>query len=161
MTTDEWVRIFVGVVTAITTVIGGIVRSNRAGRLRKELKDELLILKRLPPGAAAKPLIREGIERKSSELAALTLVPTRPWVFILAFFAFTALGAVVLVLILEGTGPLLFQAGAARGFINWLYVSIGVAASILLLRGLRSLKGERERLKRSSSRMPPETDTRT
>lgn len=154
MTTDEWVRIFVGVVTAVTTVVSGIVRSNRAGRIRKELKDDLLIFRRLPAGSAARPLLRQGIEGKSSELAALTLVPTSPWVFVYAFFSFTALGAVILVLVLEGPGPLLFQAGAARGIINWLYLAIGVVASVLLVRSMKSLKRERELLKVAPSRTP-------
>lgn len=146
MTTDEWVRVFVGVVTAITTVVSGIVGSNRAGRVRKELKDDLLIFRRLPAGSTARPLLRQGIEGKASELAALTLVPASPRVFVYAFLSFTALGAVILVLILEGPGPLLFREGTDRGIINWLYLVIAVVASILLVRSLKSLKRQRERL---------------
>jgi hypothetical protein len=67
MTTDEWVAIFVGVVTAITTVISGIVRSSRAARLRKELADDLAIYQRMVSGSSARPLLREGIDRKSAE----------------------------------------------------------------------------------------------
>ena len=147
MTTDELVAIFVGVVTAVTTVVSGIVRSGRAARLRKELQDDLAIFHKMPSGSSARPLLREGIDRKSADLAALTLVPMKASVFIYAFLAFTALGVVVLVLVLEGAGPLLFQAGPGRGLINWLYVVVGVAALILLTRSIRSLSDSRARIR--------------
>jgi hypothetical protein len=151
MTTDELVAIFVGVVTAITTVVGGIVRSGKAARLRKELQDDLVIFNRMPSGATARPLLREGIDRKSADLVALTLVPMKASVLVYAFLVFIALGVVVIVLALEGAGPLLFQAGPGRGLINWLYLAIGVTALILLVRSIRALANERARVRSFAS----------
>jgi hypothetical protein len=156
MTTDEWVAIFVGVVTAITTVISGIVRSSRAARLRKELADDLAIYQRMVSGSSARPLLREGIDRKSAELVALTLVPMRTSLFVYAFLTFIALGVVVLVLVLEGPGPLLFQAGSGRGLINWLYLAIGVTALIQLVRGMRALAKDRARVISIASNPQPD-----
>lgn len=159
MTTDELVAIFVGVVTAITTVVSGIVRSGKAARLRKELADDLVIFNRMPSGSTARPLLREGINRKSADLAALTLVPMKATIFVYAFLAFTAFGVVVLVLALEGAGPLLFQAGTGRGFVNWLYVVIGAAALILLVRSIRTLDTERARIRSFASHTPPQEES--
>ncbi len=152
MTTDELVAIFVGIVTAVTTVVSGIVRSGKAARLRKELEDDLVIFQRLPSGSSALPLLREGIDRKSADLAALTLVPMKLSLFVYAFLAFVAWGVVIIVFVLEGPEPLLFQAGAGRGLINWLYILIGVGAITLLVRGMRALAKERDRVRGSASR---------
>lgn len=147
MTTDELVAIFVGIVTAVTTVVSGIVRSGKAARLRKELADDLVIFQRLPSGSSARPLLREGIDRKSADLAALTLVPMKVSVLFYAFLAFVAWGVVIIVFVLEGPGPLLFQAGFGRGLINWLYILIGIAALSAFVRGMRALARERDRVR--------------
>ncbi len=159
MTTDELVAIFVGAVTAITTVVSGIVRSGKAARLRKELQDDLVIFNRMPSGSTARPLLRDGIDRKSAELATLTLVPMKASILVYAFLTFTAFGVVILVLVLEGAGPLLFQAGPGRGLINWLYVAIGVAALILLVRSIGALSNERARVRRFASSTAPRQES--
>lgn len=147
MTTDELVALFVGVVTALTTVVSGIVRSSRAARLRKELDDDLRIYQKLPSGSGARPLLREGIDRKSADLAALTLVPMRASVFIYAFLTFILWGVVIIVYILEGPGPLRFEAGVGRGLVNWLYIAGGLVALTLLIRSIRVMTRQRDRVR--------------
>jgi len=44
MTTNEWVAVFVGIVTVITTVAGGFLRSGRAARLRKAITEDQAIV---------------------------------------------------------------------------------------------------------------------
>ncbi|HYI33409.1 MAG TPA: hypothetical protein VEX88_08115 [Glaciibacter sp.] len=147
MTTEELVAIFVGVVTALTTVVSGIVRSSRAARLRRQLEEDLRIYQRLPSGSGARPLLREGIDRNSADLVALTLVPMRSSVFIYAFLAFVFWGVVIIVYVLEGPGPLLFAAGVGRGLVNWLYIVGGLVALTLLVRSFRVMTRQRERVR--------------
>lgn len=77
MTTNEWVAVFVGIVTAITTLAGSVVRSGRASQLRKAISDDLALAKALPDGQRARPSLEIGIERQSAELAAIVLHPLR------------------------------------------------------------------------------------
>lgn len=145
MTTDELVAIFVGLVTAITTVVGGSIRSSRATRLRKSIAEDLAILQGLPPGQAARPALQEGVQRQSAELAALVLHPTRTSAYFWAFLAFVFWGVVLIVYVTEGWGPLLFAEGVGRGLVNWFYVVAGAIAVILFLRGARAAARERAR----------------
>jgi len=145
VTTNEWVAIFVGIVTAITTVVGGTISSSRVSRLRKSIAEDLSILKSLPLGQPARPALKEGVERQSAELAALVLHPMKTSVFVYAFVAFIMWGVVLIVYVTEGPGPLMFAKGVGRGLVNWAYVVVGLAAFVLFLRGVRRAARERAR----------------
>lgn len=149
MTTDELVAIFVGIVTAITTVVGGTVRSSRAPRLRKGIADDLAIYQSLPSGSGARPAIREGIDRQSAELAALVLHPTKASAFIYAFVVFIVWGVVTIVYVIEGPAPVLFQAGFGRGLVHWAYLAAGLIALVLFVRVVRDVNRQRARLRAS------------
>ena len=146
MTTEELVAIFVGVVTALTTVVGGAIRSNRASRIRKSLAEDLTIYQLLPSGSGARRSLHDGIDRQSAELAVLVLHPMKASVYVCAFLIFLVWGVVTIVYVLEGPGPLLFQAGVGRGLTNWAYLVIGLIAVILLVRNVREVAGQRARL---------------
>lgn len=137
MTTNEWVAVFVGIVTAITTVVGGSLRSGRAVRLRKAIAEDQAIAKSLPPEYRARAALQIGIERQSAELAAILLHPTRARTLAYAFFAFLFWGVVLIVYLTEGPGPLAFGEGVRRGLINWAYIVAGVAAFTLCLSEIR------------------------
>lgn len=67
MTTNEWVAVFVGIVTAITTVVGGAIRSSRASRLRKGITEDLAIVNALPlAGSRDGRSMRRSIVRPQS-----------------------------------------------------------------------------------------------
>ena len=149
MTTEELVTIFVGVVTALTTVVGGAIRSNRAARLRKSISEDLAIFQLLPSGAGARPSLREGIDRQSTELAVLVLHPMKASVYVYAFLIFLVWGVVTIVYVLEGPGPLLFAEGFGRGLANWAYLVIGLTAVILLVRTVREVGRQRASLQGS------------
>ena len=146
MTTEELVAIFVGIVTALTTVVGGAIRSNRASRLRKSLAEDLAIVQLLPSGSGARPSLRDGIDRQSAELAVLVLYPMKASVYVYAFLIFLVWGVVTIVYVLEGPGPMLFQAGFGRGLTNWAYLVIGLIAAILLVRTVRQVGRQRASL---------------
>lgn len=145
VTTNEWVAIFVGIVTAITTVVGGTISSSRVSRLRKSIAEDLAILKSLPLGQPARPSLKEGVERQSAELAALVLHPMKTSVFVYAFVAFIMWGVVLIVYVTEGPAPLMFAKGVGRGLVNWAYAVVGLAAFVLFLRGVRRTARERAR----------------
>lgn len=145
MTTNEWVAVFVGIVTAITTVVGGAIRSSRASQLRKAIAEDLAIVKSLPPGQGARPALEEGIDRQTAELAALVLHPMKTSLFISAFLVFLMWGVVLIVYVTEGFGPLAFAEGVGRGLVNWAYVVVGLAALVTFVRGARRVARERAR----------------
>lgn len=145
VTTNEWVAVFVGIVTAITSVAGGAIRSGRASQLRKAISDDLAIVKALPVGRGARPGLEAGIERQSAELAAIVLHPMRPALFIYAFVGFVMWGVALIVYLTEGPRPLMFAEGLGRGVVNWAYVVVGVIAFALFLRGVRRTAIERSR----------------
>lgn len=147
MTTEELVAIFVGVVTALTTVVGGAIRSNRASRLRKSLSEDLAIYQLLPSGSGARPSLRDGIDRQSAELAVLVLHPMKTSVYVYAFLIFLVWGVATIVFVLEGPGPLLFAEGFGRGLVNWAYLVIGLTAVILLARTVREVGRQRAALR--------------
>ena len=149
MTTEELVTIFVGVVTALTTVVGGAIRSNRAARIRKSLSEDLTIFQLLPSGSGARPSLRDGIDRQSTELAVLVLHPMKASVYVYAFLIFLVWGVVTIVYLLEGPGPLLFAEGTGRGLANWAYLAVGLVAVILLVRTVRDVGRKRASLARS------------
>jgi hypothetical protein len=168
VTTNEWVAVFVGIVTAITTVVGGTISSSRVSRLRKAIAEDLAIVNALPLGQAARTSLKEGVARQSAELAALVLHPMRASTFIFAFVAFVMWGVVLIVYITEGSGPLMFAEGVGRGLVNWVYLIVGLTAFVLFLRGVRRTAGERARERASmlgrtgaerSRRSPSEADT--
>lgn len=143
VTTNEWVAIFVGIVTAITTVVGGTISSSRVSRLRKAIAEDLAIVNALPLGEAARTSLKEGVARQSAELAALVLHPMRASTFIFAFVAFVMWGVVLIVYLTEGSGPLRFAEGVGRGLVNWVYLIVGLTAVVLFLRGVRGTARER------------------
>ena len=145
MTTNEWVAVFVGIVTAITTVGGGFLRSSRAVQLRKAIAEDLAIVQSPVLDQAARSALQTGIERQSAELAAIVLHPMRARVFVYAFFAFLFWGVVLIVYLTEGPRPLAFAEGAGRGLTNWAYVVAGVIAFSLCLNGIRGTTRERSR----------------
>jgi hypothetical protein len=145
VTTNEWVAIFVGIVTAITTVVGGTISSSRVARLRKAVADDLAIVNALPLGHAARPSLKEGVARQTAELAARVLHPMSASTFISAFVAFVMWGVVLIVYVTEGSGPLMFAEGVGRGLVNWAYLVVGLAAFVLFLRGVRRTARERAR----------------
>jgi hypothetical protein len=145
VTTNEWVAVFVGIVTAITTVVGGAIRSSRASQLRKAISDDLAIVKSLPKEQSARPALEAGIERQSAELAALVLHPMRASVLAYAFLAFVMWGVVLIVYLTEGSRPLAFAEGVGRGLTNWAYIVAGLGAFVLFLRGIRRVAMERSR----------------
>ena len=145
MTTNEWVAVFVGIVTVITTLAGSAIRSGRATQLRRAVSGDLAIVKALPAEHSARRALEEGIERQSAELAAIVLHPTRTRVFIYGFVGFLMWGVVLIVYITEGPGPLLFAEGAGRGLINWVYVVVGLVALGLCLYGIRRTATQRSR----------------
>lgn len=145
VTTNEWVAIFVGIVTAITTVVGGAISSSRVSRLRRAIADDLAIMNSLPLGQEARPSLKEGVARQSAELAALVLHPIRASVFIYAFVAFVMWGVVLIVYVTEGSEPLMFAAGIGRGLVNWAYLIVGAVAFALFLRGVRGTTRARAR----------------
>ena len=145
VTTNEWVAVFVGIVTAITTVVGGTISSSRVSRLRKAIAEDLAIVNALPLGNPARPSLKNGVTRQSAELAALVLHPMRASTFISAFVAFVMWGVVLIVYLTEGSGPLMFAEGVGRGLVNWLYLIVGLAAFVLILRGVRRTARERAR----------------
>jgi hypothetical protein len=149
VTTNEWVAVFVGIVTAITTVVGGAIRSSRATQLRKAISDDLAIVKalRAEHGTGALPALERGIERQSAELAAIVLHPMRASVFISAFVGFLMWGVVLIVYVTEGSRPLMFAEGVGRGVVNWTYVVAGLVAFALSLRGVRRTAIARSRMR--------------
>ncbi|KRE30992.1 hypothetical protein [Agromyces sp. Soil535] len=144
MTTNEWVAVFVAIVSAIATVVGGAVRSSRASQLRKAISDDLAIVKSLPRDGGARPALEAGIKRQSAELAALVLHPMRASVLAFAFLAFVLWGVVLIVYLTEGWRPLAFAEGVGRGLTNWAYVVGGLATFALFLRGIRRIAVERK-----------------
>ena len=145
MTTNEWVAVFVGIVTAITTVAGGFLRSGRASRLRKAIAEDHAIVISLPAENAARSALQTGLERESAELAAIVLHPMRARILVYAFFTFLFWGVVLIVYLTEGPRPLAFAEGAGRGLINWAYILAGVAAFMLCLSGIRRTARDRAR----------------
>ncbi|MET0886569.1 MAG: hypothetical protein ABWX92_08980 [Mycetocola sp.] len=145
MTTNEWVAVFVGIVTAITTVVGGFLRSGRAVQLRKAISEDQAVVKALPPEHPARSALQAGIERQSAELAAIVLHPMRTSVVVYAFFAFLFWGVVLIVYLTEGPRPLAFGEGVGRGLTNWAYIAAGVIAFALCLYGVRRTARERSR----------------
>jgi hypothetical protein len=145
VTTNEWVAVFVGIVTAITTVVGGAVRSSRASRLRKGISEDLAIVNALPLGRDTRRALDAAIDRQTAELAALVLHPMKASVFVSAFLGFLMWGVVLIVYLTEGLGPLAFAKGVGRGLVNWAYVIAGLAALVLFVRGARSVALERAR----------------
>jgi hypothetical protein len=137
MTTNEWVAVFVGIVTAITTVAGGFLRSGRASRLRKAIAEDQAIVTSLPAENPARSALQTGIERQSAELAAIVLHPMRARILVYAFFAFLFWGVVLIVYLTEGPRPLAFAEGVGRGVVNWAYIVGGIVAFILCLSGVR------------------------
>ena len=145
VTTNEWVAVFVGIVTAITTVVGGTISSSRVSRLRKAVAEDLAIVNALPLGDAARPSLKEGVARQSAELAALVLHPMRASTFISAFVALVMGGVVLIVYVTEGSGPLMFAEGVGRGLVNWGYLILGLAAFVHFLRNVRRTARDRAR----------------
>jgi hypothetical protein len=145
VTTNEWVAVFVGIVTAITTVVGGAVRSSRASRLRKGISEDLAIVNALPLGRDTRRPLDAAIDRQTAELAALVLHPMKASVFVSAFLGFLMWGVVLIVYLTEGLGPLAFAKGVGRGLVNWAYVIAGLAALVFFVRGARSVTLERAR----------------
>ena len=145
MTTNEWVAVFVGIVTAITTVAGGFLRSGRAARLRRAISEDQAIVKSLPPERPTGSALQTGIERQSAELAAIVLHPMRPRVVVYAFFGFVFWGVVLIVYLTEGPRPLAFAEGVGRGLTNWAYIVAGVVAFTLCLSGIRRTARDRAR----------------
>lgn len=159
MTTNEWVAVFVGIVTAITTVAGAFLRSSRASQLRKAIAEDQAILKSLPPERPTGSALQTGIERQSAELAAIVLHPMRARTLVYAFFAFLFWGVVLIVYLTEGPRPLMFAEGVGRGLTNWAYIAAGVVAFTLCLlairRTARDRARERTRLLDRESERPP------
>jgi hypothetical protein len=145
MTTNEWVAVFVGIVTAITTVAGAFLRSSRASQLRKAISEDLAIVKSPVLDQPARSALQAGIERQSAELAAIVQHPMRARVFVYAFFAFLFWGVVLIVYLTEGPGPLTFAEGVGRGLTNWAYIVAGVVAFTLCLVGIRRTARDRAR----------------
>jgi hypothetical protein len=145
VTTNEWVAVFVGIVTAITTIVGGAVRSSRASRLRKGISEDLAIVNALPLGRDTRRALDAAIDRQTAELAALVLHPMKASVFVSAFLGFLMWGVVLIVYLTEGLGPLAFAKGVSRGLVNWAYVIAGLAALVFFVRGARSVALERAR----------------
>jgi len=145
MTTNEWVAVFVGIVTAITTVAGGFLRSGRESRLRKAIAEDQAIVKSLAPERLTTSALRDGIEHQSAELAAIVLHPMRMRILVYAFLGFVFWGIVLIVYLTEGPRPLAFAEGLGRGLINWAYIVAGVAAFILCLSGIRRTALDRAR----------------
>lgn len=143
MTTNEWVAVFVGIVTAITTVVGGAVRSSRASRLRKGITEDLAIVNALPLGRGSRRALDATIDRQTAELAALVLHPMKASLFVSAFLVFLMWGVVLIVYVTEGPGPLTFAEGVGRGLVNWAYIVVGVAALVFFIRGARKVARER------------------
>ena len=137
MTTNEWVAVFVGIVTAITTVVGGLLRSGRASRLRKAIAEDQAIVKSLPPQHPARSALLIAIQRQSAELSAILLHPIRARILVYAFIAFLFWGVVLIVYLTEGPRPLGFAEGVGRGLTNWAYIVAGVVAFTLCLLGIR------------------------
>jgi len=158
MTTNEWVAVFVGIVTAITTVAGGFLRSGRASRLRRAITEDQAIVKSLPPEHPTRSALQTGIERQSAELAAIVLHPMRARILVYAFFAFLCWGVVLIVYLTEGPRPLAFAEGVGRGLINWAYIVAGVVAFTLclseILRTARVRARERTRILDAGSEPP-------
>jgi hypothetical protein len=145
MTTNEWVAVFVGIVTAITTVTGAFLRSGRASQLRKAISEDQAIVKALPPERPTGLALRTGIERQSAELAAIVLHPMRARILAYAFFGFLFWGVVLIVYLTEGPRPLTFAEGVGRGFTNWAYIVAGIIAFTLCLSGIRRTARDRAR----------------
>ena len=136
MTTNEWVAVFVGIVTAITTVAGGFLRSGRASQLRKAIAEDQASSHR----CRRKPRqisVADRDRTQSAELAAIVLHPMRARILVYAFFAFLFWGVVLIVYLTEGPRPLAFAEGVGRGVINWAYIVGGIVAFILCLSGVR------------------------
>ncbi|MGC5172038.1 hypothetical protein ACLQ2Q_15435 [Microbacterium sp. DT81.1] len=145
MTTNEWVAVFVGIVTAITTVVGGFLRSSRAAQLRKAISEDQAIVKSLAPERPAKSALLTGIDRQSAELAAIVLHPMRASVIVYAFVAFLFWGVVLIVYLTEGPRPLTFAEGPGRGLTNWGYLLGGIVALTLCIRDIRRTARARSR----------------
>jgi hypothetical protein len=145
MTTNEWVAVFVGIVTAITTVTGGFLRSGRASRLRKAISEDQAIVKALPPERPTRSALQTAIERQSAELAAAVLHPMRARILVYAFFAFLFWGVVLIVYLTEGPRPLAFAEGVGRGLTNWAYIVAGIVAFALCVSGIRRTARDRAR----------------
>lgn len=143
MTTNEWVAVFVGIVTAITTVVGGAIRSSRASRLRKGITEDLAIVNALPLGRESRRALDAAIDRETAELAALVLHPMKTSLFVSVFLVFLMWGVVLIVYLTEGPGPLAFTEGVGRGLVNWAYIVIGLAALAFFVRGARRVARER------------------
>ena len=75
------------VVTAITTVVGGAIRSSRA-RLRKAIAEDLAILKPIPAGPGTRPALEAAIRSQTAELAAITLHSMRAAYIVVGLAAF-------------------------------------------------------------------------
>jgi hypothetical protein len=148
VTTNEWVAVFVGIVTAITTIVGGAIRSSRASQLRKGIAEDQAIVKSLPPEHGARPALDDGIERQSAELAALVLHPMKASAFIAAFLVFLMWGVVLIVYLTEGFGPLTFTEGVGRGLVNWAYIVTGLVALVFFVREARRVRFERARTRK-------------
>ena len=145
MTTNEWVAVFVGIVTAITTVVGGFLRSSRAAQLRKAIAEDLAIVKSPVLDQPARSALQTAIERQSAELAAIVLHPMRARILVYAFFAFLFWGVVLIVYLTEGPRPLAFAEGVGRGLTNWAYIVAGIVAFTLCLSGIRRTARDRAR----------------
>lgn len=145
VTTNEWVAVFVGIVTAITTVAGGFLRSGRASRLRRAISEDQAIIKSLPSESPTASALRTGVERQSAELAAIVLHPVRARIFVYAFLGFLFWGVVLIVYLTEGPRPLAFAEGFSRGLANWAYIVAGVVAFTLCVSGVRRTAQDRSR----------------
>jgi hypothetical protein len=143
VTTNEWVAVFVGIVTAITTVVGSALRSGRASRLRKGIAEDLAIVNALSLGREARRALDAAIDRQTAELAALVLHPMKASLFVSAFLVFLMWGVVLIVYLTEGIGPLAFAEGVGRGLVNWAYIVVGLAALVFFVRGTRRIARER------------------